>query len=148
MAHHNAERAATSHDSSTASTGPLAPASPRSEPLRKEGPSNPIHVRSRAEFERHLNGGKPVIADLWAPWCGPCKMMAPIFDRVGKTFEGSVRFLKVNTEELPDVADALGVRAIPTIVALRGSEVIDVHVGLVNAADLTTMARRIAKKSR
>lgn len=104
--------------------------------------SNPVHVHSKAEFDRYIEDALPVLVDFWAPWCAPCRMMAPIFEKVGKQFEGRVHFLKVNTEEVPEVSAAFGVRSIPTVVALHCTDVIDSHVGLMPEPALATMARR------
>jgi thioredoxin len=102
----------------------------------------PIHVASRGAFERHLESGQPVIVDFWAPWCGPCKAMAPTFDRVAGQFEGEVRFLKVNTEQAPELSGAFGIRSIPTLLVLLDGEVIDSSIGLTAEATLVRMARR------
>ncbi|MBW2526627.1 MAG: thioredoxin [Deltaproteobacteria bacterium] len=104
--------------------------------------TNPVQVHSKAEFDRYVEDALPVVVDFWAPWCAPCRMMAPIFEEVGKQFEGRVHFLKVDTEEVPEVAQAFGVRSIPTVVALHCTDVVDSHVGLMSAQALATMAQR------
>ena len=104
--------------------------------------TNPITVRSRAEFETYLADDLPVIVDFSATWCAPGRMMAPIFEAVGRQFEGQVRFLKVDTEEVPDVAAAFEIRSIPTLLVLHGSEVTDSHIGLTSEPQLSKMARR------
>jgi thioredoxin 1 len=75
-------------------------------------------------------------------------MMAPIFEQVARDFDGGVRFLKINTEEVPEVGQALGVRSIPTVVAMQGTEVVDSHVGLMPASALGRMARRVDEAAR
>lgn len=105
-------------------------------------PRGPIHVTSRAAFERHLAGEQPVIVDFWAPWCGPCKAMSPVFDRVAQQLGDQVRFLKVNTEQLPELASAFGIRSIPTLLVLQGGEVINSNVGLTGESNLAQMAQK------
>ena len=61
----------------------------------------------------------PVLVDFWAPWCGPCRAMAPHFERAAKSLKDRVRLVKVNTEEAPGLASRYGIRAIPTLVLFR-----------------------------
>jgi thioredoxin 1 len=106
-----------------------------------------LHVRSQQAFERYLDDPQPVVVDFWATWCGPCRAMAPTFDRVAKAFDGKAHFLKVNTEELPELAGVFGIRSIPTLLVLVGDEVINSHVGLTDEATLTRMAHKAVEKS-
>ena len=64
--------------------------------------------------------GLPVLADFWAPWCGPCRAMAPHFERAAAELKDRVRLVKVNTEEAPGLAQRYGIRAIPTLVLFKG----------------------------
>jgi thioredoxin 1 len=106
-----------------------------------------VHVPTQAVFERYIDSDQPVIVDFWAPWCGPCKVMSPIFDRVAEQFAGQVHFLKINTEQLPEVAGAFGIRSIPTLLVLKGDEVVDSHIGLTTEPDLVRMARRTTDRA-
>jgi len=82
----------------------------------------------------------PVIVDFWAPWCGPCRAMAPIFDRAAKELEPRVRFAKVNVDEEPAIAGRYGIRGIPTLIAFDHGKVAKQHAGLVDMEFLRRLA--------
>jgi thioredoxin 1 len=91
--------------------------------------TKPIHV-SDAEFqEKVLNSSTPVIVDFWAPWCGPCRMVAPILEELAKEYEGKLVVVKVNTDENPQWAMKYGVQGIPTMLFVKGGELVDRMVG-------------------
>jgi thioredoxin 2 len=74
-----------------------------------------------AAFRRHVEGNDvPVLVDFWAPWCGPCRTMAPNFAAAAKRLEPQIRLGKVNTEEAPELASGLGIRSIPNLALFRG----------------------------
>jgi thioredoxin 1 len=91
--------------------------------------SEPIHVTD-AEFENKvLQSEIPVVVDFWAPWCGPCKMVAPTLDKLAKEQAGKVLIAKVNTDENPDWAGRYGVQGIPTMLLISGGKIVHRQVG-------------------
>lgn len=79
-------------------------------------------------FEATTNEGVAMV-DFWAPWCGPCRMIAPVIDELAEEFEGKAAICKVNTDEQQDLSMKFGVRSIPTIVFMKDGEVVDTMVG-------------------
>ncbi len=79
----------------------------------------------------------PVLVDFWAPWCGPCKHLSPVVEKVAELYAGRLRVAKLNTDDNPAVASRFNIRSIPTLLFFRGGQVVDSVVGAVPESKLT-----------
>ncbi|MHC4885083.1 MAG: thioredoxin [Planctomycetota bacterium] len=81
-------------------------------------------------------GETPVLVDFWAPWCGPCKMMAPVLDEVAKSKADKVKIAKINCDDEAELAGRFGITGIPCMILFKGAEEVDRKVGAVAQEDL------------
>jgi thioredoxin 1 len=93
--------------------------------------NEPVHVTDAAFDKTVLQSEVPVIVDFWAPWCGPCKMVAPVLDKIAKDYEGKLVVAKVNTDENQEWAGRYGVQGIPTMLFVAQGKVLHRQVGAV-----------------
>ena len=99
----------------------------------------PIHVTDSTFEKTVLNCTIPVIVDFWAPWCGPCKMIAPTLEKIAKENAGKVVIAKVNTDDNPEWAMKYGVQGIPTMLFISGGKIIHRQVGAIPEPVLRTI---------
>jgi thioredoxin 2 len=88
-------------------------------------------------FTAAVTGSLPVLVDLWAPWCGPCRLVGPAVEQSASDFAGRLKVVKVNVDEAPTVVRRLGVQGVPTLILTHQGTVLDRKVGALPAAELS-----------
>lgn len=96
-----------------------------------------------ASFQKDVLDSKlPVLVDFWAPWCGPCRMVAPVVDEIAEQYDGKVKVVKLNTDDNPKTASDYGIRSIPTLMIFKEGKRVDMVVG---AVPKSTLAQTLEK---
>ena len=108
----------------------------------------PIHVTDEAFEKVVMQSQVPVIVDFWAPWCNPCKMVAPILEKLAKEYEGKLTVVKVNTDENPEWMMKYGIQGIPTMLFVFDGKIVHRQVGAVPERmlrDIVTQFMEVAR---
>jgi thioredoxin 2 len=106
-------------------------------------PGSPIEIPSAAIFDEAVRTASlPLVVDFWAPWCGPCRMVAPELEKVARAAAGEFLVVKVNTEALPELGERFGIRSIPTMAVFRGGREVTRTAGARPAADIQSFVRQ------
>ena len=99
--------------------------------------SESILELSDASFESDvINSDVPVLVDFWAPWCGPCRAVAPIVEEISEAYDGKIKVGKLNVDENPSTTMKFGIRSIPTLLVFKGGEAVEQIIGAVPKGEI------------
>src|SRR3989338_941977 len=104
---------------------------------------------NKKTFHEALQESTPILVDFWAPWCGPCKMLAPVVEELSKSpdYQNKLRFGKLNTDEYPEIAQNNDIQGIPCLIIFHKGEEVDRIVGFMNKVQLKGKVDEILEKS-
>jgi thioredoxin 1 len=91
--------------------------------------SKPVDTSDDTFVSDVLESDTPVLVDFWAPWCGPCKMVAPVVEELAEDYDGKVKFYKLNTDDNPNTAGQYGIRSIPTLLLFKSGNTVGQIIG-------------------
>ena len=100
-----------------------------------------ININKNSFQEEVLQSDKPVLVDFWAPWCGPCRMLAPAVAQIAEEYEGKAKVCKVNVDDEPELAGRFGIVSIPTVLVFKNGQLSDTLVGLRPKAELEALLK-------
>lgn len=98
---------------------------------------------SSVDLQKKINSGEKLVVEFWAEWCGPCKMMKPIFEKVSSENSSEVQMYTLNIDNNREVALSLGIRSIPTVKMFNSGEVIDTKVGVMNEGQIKDLVKEL-----
>jgi len=98
--------------------------------------AKPREVTDSTFEQEVLRASKPVLVDFWAPWCGPCRMVAPVVEELAVEYDGKVEFVKLNTDDNPNTAVKYGIRSIPTLLVFKDGQPVGQIIGFRPKSDL------------
>lgn len=94
-------------------------------------------------FDQALAGNLPVLVDFWATWCGPCRIMAPVIEKIAEKYEGKVIVGKVDVDENPDLAQRYGIMSIPSLLLFKDGKKVNMSVGVTAEANVDAMLKSV-----
>ncbi len=104
--------------------------------------SENIHDLTDANFDEKVKGSPRLVVDCWAPWCGPCRMIAPTLEALAKDYDGKVAFAKLNTDEAAKTAMSLGIHSIPTLIFFKDGEQVERLTGAHPRANIEAVLKK------
>lgn len=102
----------------------------------QDTPTHPVEITDRTFQEEVLSFPGPVLVDCWAPWCGPCRMVAPIMDQLASEYAGRVKIAKLNTDDNPATASQYGIQSIPTLLLFKNGRQVNRLVGALPKGEI------------